>query len=74
MLADRCYDLWLINNRGTRYSMGHVNRSSEHWEYWSWSLDELARYDLKANLDYVLNHTLEKVHFIGFSQVGSLNF
>lgn len=37
ILASQGYDVWLGNNRGTRYSQGHVSLSpinAEYWDHW----------------------------------------
>ena len=37
--------------------------------YWDWSVDEMATYDLPAMLSLVNSIALQKVHYIGYSQV-----
>ena len=53
------YDVWLSNNRGSIYGKGHQNLSSESGDpqFWKFSFDEIARYDVPAVIDYVLNQT-----------------
>ena len=34
VLASQGYDVWLANNRGTRYSQYHTTLSAEDAEYW----------------------------------------
>ncbi|XP_064999980.1 triacylglycerol lipase 2-like [Musa acuminata AAA Group] len=37
-------------------------------EYWDWSWDELAEYDLPATVEYVYGHTgKQKLHYVGHS-------
>ena len=37
-------------------------------EFWSWSWDEMAKYDLPAMLNYTLEYTgKEKIHYVGHS-------
>lgn len=39
-------------------------------EYWDWSWDELAEYDLPATVEYVYGHTgKQKLHYVGHSLV-----
>lgn len=71
ILVDQGYDVWLTNNRGNKYSRGHINETmlSSYDLYWGFSWDEMAKYDLPANLNFVLNTTgASKVHYIGHSQ------
>ncbi|WJX38825.1 hypothetical protein P8452_26445 [Trifolium repens] len=71
ILADSGFDVWLVNNRGTKYSTMHTSLSSNDKAYWDWSWDELASYDLPASVQYVYNHTGQKIYYVGHSQ-GSL--
>lgn len=69
-LSDKCYDVWIPNTRGTRYSNRHVNLTTHDRAFWNFSYDELAKYDMKANIDYVVNVTgSSKIQYVGFSQV-----
>lgn len=36
-LANRGYDVWLGNNRGNKYSLGHVKKNISRREYWDFS-------------------------------------
>lgn len=33
-IANEGYDVWMISNRGTKYSNGHVNLTQDDAEYW----------------------------------------
>ncbi|KAL4482797.1 hypothetical protein ABPG72_022357 [Tetrahymena utriculariae] len=71
ILADQGYDVWCMNNRGNRYSLGHKYfkhiKSNSH--YWNYGFDELAKYDVKSNVQYVLDTTCHsKVFYVGHSQ------
>jgi pimeloyl-ACP methyl ester carboxylesterase len=48
VLAHDGYDVWLGNNRGSRYSMSHNQLSSNSSQYWNFAIDHLANYDLPA--------------------------
>ncbi|CAJ1958137.1 unnamed protein product [Sphenostylis stenocarpa] len=67
ILADNGYDVWLANTRGTKYSSGHTSLNSNDAAYWDWSWDELASYDLPAFVQYVYNHTSQRLHYAGHS-------
>lgn len=69
------YDVWMGNCRGNRYSQGHVNLSVNTRDYWKFSFDQMAEYDLPAIIGLVLaksNHTT--LGYIGFSQGTSSMF
>jgi len=64
------YDVWLTNNRGNVYSMGHctLQNIGTNPEYWDYCLDELIKYDILSNIEYILKITgKEKVVYIGHS-------
>lgn len=71
ILADMGYDVWMTNNRGTRYSREHkvyINKM-DNWRYWDFSFDEMAQYDIPANFEYIKNVTKAKqIIYIGHSQ------
>lgn len=69
LLADRGYDVWLGNARGTRYGRGHESLSVNSPSFWNFTFHEIAVYDVPATIDYVLEQTkAAKLHYIGFSQ------
>ena len=39
MLAEEGYDVWLANNRGTRYSKSHLSLSNVDPKYWRFRLE-----------------------------------
>ncbi|KAJ9135475.1 hypothetical protein P3X46_032656 [Hevea brasiliensis] len=67
ILADKGFDVWIANTRGTRYSRRHTYLQPSQSEFWNWSWDELAAYDLPALFDYVHNQTGQKLHYVGHS-------
>lgn len=72
------YDVWLTNNRGNIYSWEHtdpkMNSRNIFNAYWDFSFDEIAKYDLPANIDYILKHTgKESLYYMGHSQ-GTIQF
>ncbi|KAH8233681.1 hypothetical protein KR026_011170 [Drosophila bipectinata] len=69
MLADACYDVWLANFRGTRYSRLHAYLNPNKNEFWRFSFHEIGVEDLAAFIDYILQLTNEKtVNVVAHSQ------
>ncbi|XP_012936122.1 gastric triacylglycerol lipase-like, partial [Aplysia californica] len=69
LLADAGADVWLGNMRGNSYSKQHKHLSPSHSDFWRWSFDEMARYDIPAMIDYVLKVTNRKqLFYVGHSQ------
>ena len=57
-LAEQGYDVWLGNFRGNSYSRAHLSLNPDvDTEYWRFTWDEMARHDLPAMLDYVMEET-----------------
>ncbi|XP_040067423.1 lipase 3-like [Ixodes scapularis] len=74
LLADAGYDVWLGNNRGTRYTR-HKWLTRFEKEFWDFSADELSTIDLPAMLDFVLKKTGQKrLHYVGWSQGALMMF
>jgi len=68
VLADRCFDVWLANSRGNTYSRRHITLSPDEKPFWDFSSDEMGRYDIPANIEYILEATgQEKLVFVGHS-------
>lgn len=57
ILADAGYDVWLGNNRGNSYSREHVKYTVKDAEFWDFSFNEMAYYDLPSFVDYIINET-----------------
>lgn len=68
ILADQGFDIWVANVRGTRWSHGHVSLSVKNKEFWDWSWQELALYDLAEMIRYVNKITKAKIFVVGHSQ------
>ena len=63
------YDVWLGNNRGSVYALRHIKYNTSSPQFWDWSIDEMARYDFPALLNYVLNYTeVQSLSYIAYSQ------
>ncbi|ELR16428.1 hydrolase, alpha/beta fold domain containing protein [Acanthamoeba castellanii str. Neff] len=54
ILADKGYEVWLGNNRGNGYSMRHKVLNPSEPAFWQFTYDEMAQYDLPANINFVL--------------------
>ncbi|KAF2893340.1 hypothetical protein ILUMI_12833 [Ignelater luminosus] len=69
LLADRGYDVWLGNFRGTTYSRKHTKLKPRERKYWDFSFHEMAMYDLPAMLHLVSKKTdfRDKIIYVGHS-------
>ncbi|KAI9127590.1 hypothetical protein K1719_000583 [Acacia pycnantha] len=68
ILADHGFDVWVGNVRGTRWSYGHKSLSEKDKEFWDWSWQELALYDLAEMIDFIHSATNIKLFVVGHSQ------
>jgi len=61
--------MWFGNNRGTTNSYKHVMFTVDDDEYWNYSYNEMGKYDLPANIDYVMKEEgVSKITYMGHSQ------
>lgn len=67
ILADKGFDVWINNIRGTRFSRHHVTLHPSNPEYWDWTWDELATHDLPAVIDFIFKQTGQTIHYVGHS-------
>jgi len=69
-LADLGYDVWLLNNRGNRYSRKHLQLNPDKdSKFWQYSLHEMGIYDIKNSIEYIIKITgIQKVTYVGYSQ------
>ncbi|RZC37471.1 Abhydrolase 1 domain containing protein [Asbolus verrucosus] len=71
LLADRGYDVWIGNARGTSYSKKHVRYDPERnpEKFWDFSWHEIGHYDLYSMINYIMNVTQQsQMFYIGHSQ------
>ncbi|XP_070802280.1 lipase member K-like [Pituophis catenifer annectens] len=75
MLADTGYDVWLGNSRGNTWCKNHTSLSPLFERFWKFSYDQMAKYDLPASIDFVLQKTgQQQLYYIGHSQGTTIAF
>ena len=75
VLCYQGYDVWLGNNRGTKYSSYHETLEPDTHHYWDYCLDDLAQFDFPSMLKYVLSKVdAPKISIVGFSQGSTQTF
>ncbi|EGG23596.1 hypothetical protein DFA_05730 [Cavenderia fasciculata] len=75
ILADAGFDVWINNVRGTYLSNTNIYYTSDQVEYWQFSFDEMAEYDLPTAMNYVLRVTgNSKISYVGHSQGTTMGF
>ena len=69
-LVDEGYDIWMTNNRGTQYSLGHTSLDATKDEsYWEFSWAQMGLYDDKSNIALAKEKSgRDKVIYLGWSQ------
>ncbi|KAJ6657782.1 hypothetical protein lerEdw1_001969 [Lerista edwardsae] len=75
ILADAGYDVWLANSRGNTWGRKHLSLPVSEDKFWKFSFDEMAKYDLPAAIDFVLQKTgQQQIYYIGHSQGTTIAF
>jgi len=75
LVADAGFDVWLGNTRGNRYSKKHVSLNATSKEFWDFSFQEMADYDLPSMIDFVLSKTNQsELNYLGYSQGNTIAF
>jgi lysosomal acid lipase/cholesteryl ester hydrolase len=75
LLQEKGYDVWIGNNRGSKFSSKHVSKNPKdvNGDFWEFSLDDFAKYDITAEINYIKKRTgAKKVHFVGYSEGSTL--
>ncbi|XP_049500902.1 gastric triacylglycerol lipase isoform X1 [Panthera pardus] len=75
LLADAGYDVWLGNSRGNTWARRNLYYSPDSVEFWAFSFDEMAKYDLPATIDFILKKTgQDQLRYVGHSQGTTIGF
>lgn len=68
-LANKGYDIFIGNTRGNKYSLKTSDPNIKDEDFWDYSFQEMAEYDVPANIKFVLSLTkMQKLSWIGHSQ------
>lgn len=73
------YDVWMTNTRGNFNSFEHVNPKEYNVfnagsKFFDFTFDDMGKYDVSSNVDYILDYTNnKKLTYIGHSQ-GTMQF
>ena len=70
LLCDEGYKVYLPNIRGSKFGKSHLDYEvSLNSEYWDFSFDQIAQYDLPAIVDLIKKRdNVDKIDYIGHSQ------
>lgn len=69
LLVDQGYDIWFGNNRGNKYSKKSMDHAPTATNFWDFSMDQFAFYDIPDSINYILTTTGQaSLSYIGFSQ------
>jgi lysosomal acid lipase/cholesteryl ester hydrolase len=69
LMADAGWDVWMGNNRGNYFSWNHTFLSQWSTEYWEFTWQQMAEFDIPAMIDYTLEETGQKaLVYVGHSE------
>lgn len=75
VLHDLGFDVWMGNNRGNKYSTQHLHKRPGSQDFWDFSIDEFAFFDIPNSIEFILSHTQRpQLICIGFSQGSAQTF
>lgn len=64
--ANQGYDVWFGNTRGNKYSNPTLSPTKRN--FWNFTFDQMAQFDLPAAFKYISNKTNSKINYVGHSQ------
>lgn len=68
-LSKQGYDVWMTNNRGSRYGQRHLVLTPKAERFWQFTFDEISAEDVPAYIEYVRRYSgFDRVHVVGHSQ------
>jgi lysosomal acid lipase/cholesteryl ester hydrolase len=69
VFADAGFDVWLGNARGCTYGLRHQTLSYKDTAFWQFTWDEMAKYDIPAQVNAVLSMTGQsQLYYMGHSE------
>ncbi|XP_065317697.1 gastric triacylglycerol lipase-like [Gordionus sp. m RMFG-2023] len=69
IMADSNLDVWLADTRGNKYSRKHKIYTTDDKQFWDWSIDEIAQYDLPAVINFIISMAKrDYIYYVGHSQ------
>jgi len=69
VLAEAGYDVWMGNNRGTRFSPDHADPNISKFDYWQFDWEDMGLKDDTAVIDYILsNNGADQITYVGHSE------
>ena len=70
-LASSGHDVWLLNCRGSRYSLSNKYYSPDTKNFWYWTAYDISIRDLPSSINFILSSTQKpSLNYIGYSQGG----
>ena len=68
-LYDYGYDVYMANNRGTKYSQEHVTMTWDEDKWWDWTWADMGVQDALANIRVInrRNDHKKKISYLGYS-------
>lgn len=54
ILVDQGYDVWLGNNRGTRFGQAHISMDKSQQKFWETNYVDYGMHDVPSQVDFVL--------------------
>ena len=74
-LQEKGYDVWIGNNRGSKFSANHVSKNPKdvNGDFWEFSMDNFIQYDIPSEINFIKNKTkATKVNYVGSSEGNAL--